>query len=104
MNMLTSMSPPPATPPAPDPSPEQNAQEEHPLHKTRFASRVFEAPVLSREDFSPEEASSYWWSRREIFLFELKKDDEEEWDIRNVLPAHVIKAIAVFLKTGLVVW
>jgi hypothetical protein len=96
MNMLTSMSSTSSTPP-----PEQNPQD---LHKTRFASKVSEAPVLGRDDFTPEEAGNYWWSPREIFLFELKKDDEEEWDIRNVLPAHVIKAIAVFLKTGLDVW
>jgi hypothetical protein len=98
--MLTSMSPPSTS----DPPPAEGENLQENLHKTRFASKVFEAPVLSREDFTPEEASSYWWSRREIFLFELKKDDEEEWDIRNVLPAHVIKAIAVFLKTGLGVW
>jgi hypothetical protein len=103
MNMLTSMSPPPSSAPDPPP-PEENPPEPEHLHRTRFASKVFEAPALSRDDFTPEEVSSYWWSRREIFLFELKKDDEEEWDIRNVLPAHVIKAIAVFLKTGLGVW
>jgi hypothetical protein len=107
MNMLTSMSPPvtsPSSAPDPDSPPEENPPEPENLQRTRFASKVFEAPVLSRHDFTPEEASSYWWSRREIFLFELKKDDKEEWDIRNVLPAHVIKAIAVFLKTGLGVW
>jgi hypothetical protein len=108
MNMsLTSMSP-PDTPPSSTPNPsleaENSTEERTPLHRTRFASKIFEAPVLNRDDFTPEETSSYWWSRREIFLFELKKDDEEEWDIRNVLPAHVIKAIAVFLKTGLGVW
>jgi hypothetical protein len=107
--MLTSMSPPDpssssssssSSAPPPSPSPEQTNPREN-LHKTRFASKVFEAPVLSREDFTPEEVGNYWWSRREIFLFELKKDDEEEWDIRNVLPARVIQAVAVFLKTVL---
>lgn len=103
MNMLPSMSP-PVTPPSSALPPPEQEQKQYPLQKTRFASKVFEAPVLNREDFTPEEASSYWWSRREIFLFELKKDDAEEWDIRDVLPARVIKAIAFFLKTGLGVW
>jgi hypothetical protein len=95
-----SMSP-PSSASAPSP-PEQKPREN--LHKTRFASKVFEVPILSREDFTPEEARNYWWSGRDIFLFTLKKDDEEEWDIRDVLPAHAIKAIAFFLKTGLGVW
>jgi hypothetical protein len=97
--MFTSMSSSSSSPPPPEQNPPEH------LHKTRFASKVCEAhTVLNRDDFTAEETESYWWSPREIFLFELKKDDEEEWDIRDVLPAHVVKAIAVFLKTGLGVW
>jgi hypothetical protein len=70
----------------------------------RFASQVIEAPVLGRDDFTEDEKDSYWWTRREIFLFELKKDEEEEWDIRNVLSPHAVIFIDVFLRGATSVW